>query len=108
MSRLKYMRVLVFFDIPTKTKANRQDASSFRKFLNSEGYSMMQYSVYYKICNGIDSANRSVAKLQKQVPHQGNIRAIIITEKQWGDMYLFLGTPTKQELKITSEQISIF
>ena len=108
MSRLKIMRVMVFFDIPTTTKANRHDASVFRKFLNSEGYNMMQYSVYVKICSGIDSANRAVARLQKQLPPQGNIRAIIITEKQWGDMYLFLGTPSQQELKITSEQISIF
>lgn len=102
------MRVLVFFDIPVKSKQNRKNASAFRTMLIKEGYVMTQYSVYTKICSGLDSAKRAVDNLKRNLPSQGNIRALIITEKQWADMQLLIGTPSIQETKVSSEQISIF
>ena len=44
MSRL--MRILVMFDLPVKTKAERRSATQFRNFLVNDGYHMVQYSVY--------------------------------------------------------------
>lgn len=42
----KFMRILVFFDLPVKTKAEKREATKFRKFLINDGYHMLQYSVY--------------------------------------------------------------
>lgn len=53
MNRL--MRILVMFDLPVKTKAQRRSAAQFRKFLVEDGYHMVQYSVYARVCNGRDS-----------------------------------------------------
>ena len=40
------MRIMVFFDIPVKTKPQQRIANGFRQFLLKDGYHMVQYSVY--------------------------------------------------------------
>ncbi len=35
---VRYMRLMVFFDLPVKTKLERKDANLFRKFLQADGY----------------------------------------------------------------------
>ena len=49
----RYMRILVFFDLPVKTKAERRRATRFRKDLIDDGYIMLQLSVYSRICKGV-------------------------------------------------------
>ena len=43
------MRVIVFFDLPVLTDANRIDYRTFRKFLIKSGFMMIQESVYCKL-----------------------------------------------------------
>lgn len=43
------MRMLVFFDLPVKTREQRRAATRFRNFLLGDGYYMVQYSVYTRI-----------------------------------------------------------
>ncbi|WP_374493370.1 CRISPR-associated endonuclease Cas2 [Brachymonas sp.] len=43
------MRILVFFDLPVVTKAERRAYSVFRRFLLNDGYDMIQFSVYGRI-----------------------------------------------------------
>lgn len=38
----RFMRVMVFFDLPTITDKNRHDYRKFRQFLVQEGFIMMQ------------------------------------------------------------------
>ena len=52
------MRMMVFFDLPVKTKIQRRAATRFRSFLLKDGYFMMQYSVYCRVCNGIDAVEQ--------------------------------------------------
>ena len=42
----RYMRVMVFFDLPVITSANRKDYRDFHKYLIKTGFLMMQESVY--------------------------------------------------------------
>ena len=37
----KFMRILVFFDLPVKTKPQRRKATQFRNFLIKDGYYMV-------------------------------------------------------------------
>ena len=39
------MRMLVFFDLPVTTKADRKAYAQFRKFLVNDGCDMLQFSV---------------------------------------------------------------
>ena len=42
----RYMRVIVFFDLPVDTLEHKRAYRKFRKFLIEKGFLMMQESVY--------------------------------------------------------------
>ncbi|WP_038097390.1 CRISPR-associated endonuclease Cas2, partial [Treponema pedis] len=44
----KIMWIICLFDLPTNTKEQRHRASKFRQQLIEDGFSMMQFSVYYR------------------------------------------------------------
>ena len=44
------MWLFVFFDLPVLTKLQRKQATQFRKALEKDGFSMMQFSVYVRHC----------------------------------------------------------
>ena len=44
------MWLFVFFDLPVKTKKQRKEATTFRKYLEKDGFSMLQFSVYMRHC----------------------------------------------------------
>ena len=45
----RYMRIIVFFDLPVITVDERREYRKFRKYLISNGFMMLQESVYCKI-----------------------------------------------------------
>ncbi|HHY74355.1 MAG TPA: CRISPR-associated endonuclease Cas2 [Bacillus bacterium] len=102
------MRTIIFFDLPVKTKLQRKSYTQFRNFLLDEGFMMMQYSVYSRICNNHESAERLVARISKNLPQTGSIRSLIITEKQYERMTILLGQKLPNEIKITTNQLSLF
>ena len=57
----KFMRMIVFFDLPVGTARERKAATKFRNFLIKDGYHMVQYSVYSRICNGNDAVEFMLA-----------------------------------------------
>ena len=66
MNRL--MRILMMFDLPVKTKAERRSATQFRNFLVGDGYHMVQYSVYARVCNGRDSVETHKKRILLALP----------------------------------------
>lgn len=52
------MRMIVFFDLPVQTKTERRHATAFRNFLLKDGYHMLQFSVYARVCNGNDAVKK--------------------------------------------------
>lgn len=78
MNRL--MRILVMFDLPVKTKAERRSATQFRNFLVGDGYHMVQYSVYARVCNGRDSVETHKKRILLALPSKGSVRMLVITE----------------------------
>ena len=104
----KFMRVLVMFDIPTKSKEDRKNGVKFRQLLIKEGFMMLQFSVYMRICKGVASANNYLDKLKLILPPKGHIRALMLTEKQFDNMRLLLGQRSKNEKANTPTQLSLF
>ena len=102
------MRLMVFFDLPTHTKTDKKNYSRFRKYLINEGFMMLQYSVYTRICNGKDSSDKYLNRVKKNTPPKGHVRALSITEKQWADMAFIIGEKTPQEEKVKAEALTIF
>lgn len=104
----KFMRVIVMFDVPTKTKEEQKTATKFRNSLLKLGFFMLQYSIYMRICKGISSANSHLKKLENIVPPRGNIRVLIVTEKQFDNIKLLLGNYSYQEEKAKPVQLTLF
>lgn len=99
----KFMRVLLMFDVPTKTKKEQKYASKFRNDLIKLGFFMIQFSVYMRICKGLSSAKSSIKAVKKYLPPYGNVRVLIITEKQFDNMEILLGETNFNE-KINNDK----
>ena len=104
----KFMRILVFFDLPVKTSEERRKATQFRKALINDGFYMIQYSLYGRICNTIESAKMHEERVAKSVPKSGSVRSLIVTEKQYASINILVGAPKKKDKKINSEQLCFF
>lgn len=104
----KFMRILVFFDLPVKTKPQRRKATQFRNFLIKDGYYMVQFSVYARVCNGNDMVELHKKRLKANVPDDGSIRVLVITEKQYENVDILLGRKSKYEKPIEFETLSLF
>lgn len=102
------MRMMVFFDLPTVTKAERRAYTLFRRFLLNDGYDMIQFSVYGRILNGNDAEEKHMKRLLANLPSDGSIRVMTITEKQFAGMKLLVGLPLFQEKKVNASQIVLF
>ena len=100
------MRVMVFFDLPVKTKSERATATRFRKELIQEGYYMVQFSVYARICSGVESAHTHIERLKNFAPESGSIRCMLVTEKQYSSIIVFAGKKKKEEKPAKFIQLS--
>lgn len=92
-----FMRLIVFFDLPVVTKTDRHAYSVFRKYLIKQGYLMMQYSVYCKLFNNQDAVENHLKMLKKNIPKDGSIRAMMVTEKQYSKILILLGARSVKE-----------
>lgn len=101
------MWLFVFFDLPVLEKPERQAAARFRNFLLRDGYMMMQFSVYARICNGADRLEKHLLRLQHNLPKKGSIRALQITDKQYERMKTLVGKKSLGE-KTKAEQLVLF
>lgn len=104
----KYMRLLVFFDLPVKKRKERKEATQFRNFLIKDGFYMIQFSLYGRLCNTIESALMHEDRIKTQAPRSGSVRSMIVTEKQYASMSILSGEKRPKEKKVNSEQLSFF
>lgn len=87
-SKYRMAWVLVLFDLPVGSKAERRDAARFRKDLVSEGYMMVQFSVYARPCGSADRVETQIRRLKPMIPPHGEVRGLIISDAQWGRMMI--------------------
>ncbi len=106
MSRI--MRLLVFFDLPVVSKADRKIYARFRKFLIKDGYDMVQFSVYARICNGQDAVDKHLARLTGCAPPKGSVRCMQVTEKQFAGIEVIVGQKKKKEDSKYARQLQFF
>lgn len=85
------MRVMVFFDLPTATSAQRREYARFRRGLLKDGFLMLQESVYCKLALNPTAARSIVEAVRAKKPSQGLVQLLTITEKQFSRMELILG-----------------
>lgn len=80
---MRVMRMLVFFDLPTGTAAEKKAYVKFRKFLVEDGYQMEQFSVYSRLLLSRDAAETHEHRLRQNLPTAGHVTLLTLTEKQY-------------------------
>ena len=102
------MRIIVFYGLPVVRKKERKIYAKFRRFLLNDGYDMVQFSVYSRLCNGTDMTDKHLKILNSSLPEKGSVRCLTITEKQYAEMKFLVGKPTIQEKRVNTNQLSLF
>ncbi len=107
VSGFRAMWLLVMFDLPVKTKAQRKLATGFRKALLDDGFDMIQYSVYSRPCPSEESAKAHFGHVQAALPPCGQVRILQFTDKQYARMLCFQGEIPVQTERMPS-QLELF
>lgn len=95
------------FDLHTETNEQKREYRLFRKTLLQNGFVMIQYSIYARTCPNREFAKKFSGKLKSFAPSDGNIRLLTVTQKQYNDMELILGSKTHLEDTLTEQRIVI-
>ncbi len=82
----RFMRMVLFFDLPTLTDKDKREYRKFRKLLIKNGFVMVQESVYTKMLLNQTAQKSVVDMLKKNKPASGMVQALVVTEKQFSNM----------------------
>lgn len=101
------MWVVLFFDMPTETKADKRQYTVFRKKLLKSGFHMFQFSIYVRHCMSGENAKKHMRFVKANLPPKGHIVMMSITDKQFGEMEVFFG-PKAVKPPPASTQLEMF
>lgn len=100
------MRLMIMFDLPVETSADRRAYRRFRRLLINQGFLMMQYSIYVRVCPSRKSASFLEHKISEETPEQGVVQSLIVTEAQYQAMH-FLAGKRIQDIRNSAERTII-
>lgn len=101
------MWLFVFFDLPTATKQNRKNAAKFRKELEKDGFTMMQFSVYVRHCPSKENAAVHMMRVKNLIPPEGQVSLLCITDRQYAEIINYNGKILKS-LPTAPRQLELF
>jgi len=107
LSAYRFMWVIVMFDLPVDTKAARREYARFRKKLLQDGFFMLQFSVYARPCASKENAAVHILRTERNVPPDGEVRVLTITDKQFERMRVFYGKLRRPPEK-AMQQLELF
>ncbi|WP_460830096.1 CRISPR-associated endonuclease Cas2 [Nocardioides hungaricus] len=87
---------VVMFDLPVKTKVQRTKANKYRKLLIDLGWSREQYSVYVRYVPTGTSVVPEIMQMRDQVPRQGRVEIVSITDRQWSKALRFFNAEQEE------------
>ena len=103
----RIMWVMVLFDLPTETKKERKSYTQFRKSLLEDGFTMFQFSIYLRHCASRQNAHVHLNRVKNNLPTNGEVGILCITDKQFGEMELFR-SKKKAAVNVSGQQLELF
>lgn len=103
----RIMWVLVMFDLPTETKAQRKIYAKFRKLMLADGFQMFQFSMYIRHCPSRENAEVHAMRVRNILPPKGHVGIMTITDKQFGMMEVFYGREAAETPPV-AQQLEMF
>ncbi len=99
------MWVFAFFDLPVTTKKERKGAAKFRQRLLDLGFEMVQFSVYSRVCPNKEKVKTLKKKVFYQLPKNGKVDLLTVTDKQFENITSFRGKSDKKLPKKQSQLV---
>ena len=91
LSGYRALWMIVMFDLPVVEKEDRRAATRFRNYLLDEGFSMAQFSVYYRLLSGKEAAEGLERRIFNNLPEYGSVQTLLITDKQYENIRSYRG-----------------
>lgn len=107
LSGYKTMWLMAMFDLPVDDREARRRYTRFRGLLLDNGFSQLQYSVYARCCDSEATATTQRDKIVRKLPSDGNVRLLMITDRQFAKMEVFLGR-NRVEAESKPAQLELF
>jgi len=101
------MWLIALFDLPVDDQNHRRAYTRFRRSLLREGFSMLQFSVYARYCSSEAASDAFRRRLRLEIPEDGQVRLVAITDRQFGRMEVFCGK-TKTLAEQPPDQLLLF
>ncbi len=95
------------FDLPVDTRLARKHYAQFRKFLLTDGFHRLQYSIYGRHCSSEENAHVHVRRIEHRLPPDGEVRILTVTDKQFERMRIFWGK-TRRPSPDSPSQLTLF
>lgn len=107
LNAYRTMWLFVFFDLPVTTKALQKTAQAFRKNIQKDGFTMLQYSIYIRACGSSESGDVHIERVKKLIPKKGHVSILRVTDKQFSNIINIRQAYT-QELASAPRQLELF
>ena len=107
LSGYRCMWIVAMFDLPVDTRKARKRYAEFRRTLITEGFSMLQYSVYARYCASEEAAESQRTHIRAALPPEGYVRVLAVTDRQFGKMESYIGKSNAQTEK-APPQLQLF
>lgn len=91
METSRFMRMILFFDLPSVSKSEHREYAKFIKMIKSKGFCMLQESVYTKLALNESIVISTMKEIKSKLPKEGMISVLTITEKQFSSIEHILG-----------------
>lgn len=107
LSGYRIMWLLVMFDLPVLTRAERKAATAFRNSLLDLGFEMTQFSVYTRFCASQKHMETCCSKIEQELPPGGKVNILQFTDKQYERIISFNGKARQPNQK-APDQFELF
>jgi CRISPR-associated protein Cas2 len=97
------MWLFAMFDLPVDTAKARKEYTRFRKGLLSEGFTMLQFSVYARYFASEERSEAHRGRIRAFLPPDGQVRLLAVTDRQFGKMEVYYGKTREEPEKVPQQ-----
>lgn len=94
----RFMRMIVMFDLPSESAEEKRNYRRFRKALITNGFYMMQESVYTRMLITPSAQLSALEAVRRNKPQDGVVQVMTVTEKQFSKMEYIVGEHRSETL----------
>lgn len=105
--RMRFMRIIVMYDLPVGEAQERHEYSKFRQFLVGDGYTRLQNSVYTRLAVDTKNADAAIVRLKANLPEAGLVQVLRVSEASFCSMLTLCGIPSDEGHLVTGEDFIV-